>query len=190
MFAQQPRTFRQSHLRNHEKQHATSLEPAIAMFEEDQFQSLIVALSGFPIVRRIQIKQGHRFGLAPDIHGVSLQSLDSQRSCLFGPIGIDLNAVAMSAYAIEQVSECHAIAHAGIECRELRCKSKAILQPSGFRHGQREKSQLGFSVWSHLAISLSASATRAPTPSDSGISLTAMNEQKPFTGNGRSSSIW
>jgi hypothetical protein len=55
----------------------------------------------------------------------------------------------MSGYAMQQVSERHAISHAGIECRELGCEGKAILQPSGFRHGQREKSQLGFSMWSH-----------------------------------------
>ena len=45
-------------------------------------------------------------------------------------------------------------------------------------HGQREKSQLGFSMWSHLAIPLSACVTSSPIPSESGISLTAMNEQK------------
>src|ERR1700691_538750 len=154
------------------------------MFEEDQFQSLIVALPGFPIVRWIQIEQGQSFRLAPHVHDVSLQSLDSQGACLFGPIGVDLDAIAMSVYAMQQVSERHAIAHAGIECRKLRCEGKAILQPCGFRYGQREKSQLGLSMWSHLAIPLSASATRSPTPSDSGISLTAMNEQRPFTGIG------
>src|SRR5208282_6619393 len=150
---------------------------------------MVVALPGFPIVGRVQIKQRHRLRLAPDIHGVSLQSLDSQGSRLFGSIGIDLNAIAMGGYAMQQVSECHAISQAGIECRELRCEGKTISQPSGFRHGQRGKSKLGFSTWSHLAIPLSACATRSPTPSDSGISLTAMNEQRPFTGIGRSSSI-
>src|ERR1700739_3353386 len=34
MFAQQPRAFRQSQLRNDEYQHTTGPEPAIAMFEE------------------------------------------------------------------------------------------------------------------------------------------------------------
>ena len=114
------------------------------MFQKDQFQSLVVALSGFPIVRRVQIEQGHGFRLAPDIHGVGLQSLDSQGSRLFGPIGVDLNAIAMSGYAMQQVSERHAISHAGIECRELRCEGKAILQPRGFRHGQREEPSLVF----------------------------------------------
>ena len=71
---------------------------------------------------------------------------------LFGPIGVDLDAIAMSGYAMKQVSECHAISHAGIECRESLREGKAILQPRGFRDGQREKSQLGFSMWSHLAI--------------------------------------
>ena len=68
-------------------------------------------------------------------------------SRLFGPIGVDLDAIAMSGYAMQQVSECHAISNAGIERREFRCEGKAILQSRGFRHGQREKSQLGFSMW-------------------------------------------
>jgi hypothetical protein len=47
--------------------------PAVVrVFQEDRFQSLVVALSGFPIVRRIQVEQGHRFRLAPNIHGVGL----------------------------------------------------------------------------------------------------------------------
>jgi len=115
MFAQQSGTFRQSQLRNHEKQHTTGLEPAITVFQKDQFQSLVVALSGFPIVGRVQIKQGHCFCRAPDIHGVSLQSLDSQRSRLVGPIGVDLDSIAMSGYAKKQVSERHAISHARIK---------------------------------------------------------------------------
>jgi hypothetical protein len=56
--------------------------------------------------------------LAPDIQGIGLQGLDSQGSRLFGPIGIDLDSIAMSGYAMKQVSERHAISHAGIECRE------------------------------------------------------------------------
>src|SRR5258708_19520049 len=159
------------------------------MFEEDQLQSLVVALCGFPIVRRIQVEQGHSFLLAPDIHGVGLQSLNSQGSRLFCPIGVDLNAITVSGYAMKQVSERHAISHARIERREFRCEGKALHQPWGFRHGQWEEPQLGFAMWSHLAILLTACSTRSPIPSESSISLTAINEQSPFTGIGRSSSI-
>jgi hypothetical protein len=49
------------------------LEPAIGMFEEDQFQSLVAALSRFPIIRRIQVEPGHCFRWAPHIHDVSLE---------------------------------------------------------------------------------------------------------------------
>src|SRR6266852_3329797 len=184
MFAQQPRAFRQSQLRNHQEQHAPSLEPTVTVFQEDRFQSLVVALPGFPIVRRIQIKQGHGLRRASHIHNVGLQSLDPQSSRLFCPIGVDLDAIAMSGDAMQQVSERHAIPYAGIECRELGCEGKAILQPCGLPYGQREKSQLGLSMWSHLAIPLSACARRSPTPPESAISLTAMNEQRPFTGIG------
>jgi hypothetical protein len=38
---------------------------------------------------------------------------------LFGPIGVDFNPVAMSGYIVKQVSESHAVADAGIDCREL-----------------------------------------------------------------------
>src|SRR5208282_3393080 len=85
--------------------------------------------------------------------GVGLQSLDSESFRLFCPIGVDLDAIAMSGYAMKQVSERHAIPYAGIDCRELGCEGKTISQPSGFRHGQREKSQLDFSMWSHRATS-------------------------------------
>jgi hypothetical protein len=134
--------------------------------------------------RWIQVEHGHRFGLAPDIQGVGLQSLDSQGSRLFGSIGVDFNAIAMSGCAMQQVSERRSISRARIECRELRYGGNAMLQPSGFGHGQREESQLGLSMWSHFAIPLSASATRALTPSESGIPLTAKTEHRPFTGIG------
>ena len=116
MFAQQPRTFRQSQLRDDEYRHTTGLEPAISVLQEDQFQPLVVALPGFPIVRRVEVKQGDRFRRAPDICGVRLQSLDSQSFCLFGPIGVDLNSIAMSRYAMKQTSERRAISHTGIKC--------------------------------------------------------------------------
>ena len=94
----------------------------------------------------------------------------------------------MGGYAVQQVIECHAIAHAGIECREFRGENKKIPQPCGLRQRQREKSQLDFSRRSHFATPLSACVTRSPIPSESDLSLTAMNEQRPFTGIGRSSS--
>lgn len=37
LLAQQPRAFRQSRLRNHEQQNASSLEPAIGVFQKDGF---------------------------------------------------------------------------------------------------------------------------------------------------------
>jgi hypothetical protein len=54
---------------------------------------------------------------------------------------------------MQQVRERQAIAHAGIECGELRCEGKAILQSLGFRHRQGEETQLGFSMRSHRATS-------------------------------------
>jgi len=123
------------------------------VFQEDQFQPLIVAFSRFPIVRRVQIEQGQRFRWTPDIYRVRLQSLDSHGSCLFGPIGVDLDAIAMGGHIVEQVSECRSISHAGIEYRELgrvRCERERVFQTSRFRRRQREKSQLELSVWSHL----------------------------------------
>jgi len=65
------------------------------------------------------MKQGHGFRRASHVHGVGLQSLDSQCSRLFCPIGIDLNAIAMSGYIVKQASESDAVADAGIDCREL-----------------------------------------------------------------------
>jgi hypothetical protein len=46
---------------------------------------------------------------------------------LFGPIGVDLNAIAMSGYAMQQVSERHAISHARIERRKSLGKAQPIL---------------------------------------------------------------
>jgi len=86
------------------------------MLQKYRFQSLVVALASFPIVRRIQVEQGHGFRVAPDIHGVSLQSLDSQGSRLFYPIGIDFNSVTMRGHVLKNMSECRAIADTGIEC--------------------------------------------------------------------------
>jgi hypothetical protein len=57
--AQEKDYFKKTLSPDHEYQHAAGFEPAIGMFQEQQFQSLIVALSRFPIVRRIQIKERH-----------------------------------------------------------------------------------------------------------------------------------
>src|SRR5450755_4387845 len=140
LFAQQPRAFSQSRLWNHKQQNTAGPEPAIGVFQEDGFQSLVVIFPGFPVVRRIEVEHGHCFRLAPDIHGVRLQSLDSQCFRLFCPIGVDFNAVTMSCYVVKQVSERRSVADAGIERRESFGKSQPILQSPDLRYRKREKS--------------------------------------------------
>jgi len=49
------RAFCQSQLGNHKYQHGAGLEPAVAVFQKDQVQCLVIALSGFPIVRRVKL---------------------------------------------------------------------------------------------------------------------------------------
>src|SRR5713226_9613228 len=107
------------------------------MLQKYRFQSLVVALASFPVVRRIQVEQGHGFRVAPDIHGVSLQSLDSQGSRLLCPIGIDFNAVAMSLHILKQMSKCHTITDTGIERGEGLGKGQSILE--SFRLGNRKR---------------------------------------------------
>src|SRR6266852_9500541 len=106
------------------------------MLQKYRFQSLVVALASFPIVRRIQVEQGHGFRVAPDIHGVSLQSLHSQGSRLLCPISVDFNAVAMSLHVLKQVGERHPIADTGVESRESLRTEQPI--PESFRLGNRK----------------------------------------------------
>jgi hypothetical protein len=58
---------------------------------------------------------------------------------LFGPIGIDLNAIARSGYAMKQLSECHSVANAGVERRKSLGKAQPILESFGLGNWQREK---------------------------------------------------
>jgi len=68
-----------------------------------------------------------------------LQSLDSQGSRLFGPIRVDLNAIPMGHYPMQQVSERHAISYAGIERGKSLGKPQPIPEsPSlGYRKGEK-----------------------------------------------------
>src|SRR5882672_5671952 len=86
VFAQQSGALCQSQLRNDEQKNASGSEPAIGMFKENKFQSLVIAFPGFPIVGRIEVEQRSGLCLAPDIHGVRLQSLDSHISRMFRTI--------------------------------------------------------------------------------------------------------
>jgi hypothetical protein len=139
LFAQQSRAFWQSQLWNHKKQHATRFEPAIGVFQKYGFQSLIVTLAKFPIVRRIQVEQRHRFRRATGIHRVGLEGFDSQASGLFGSIGVNLNSIAIAGHVLKQISECNAIADAGIERRESLGKGQPILESFGLGYRKREK---------------------------------------------------
>src|SRR5882762_5513169 len=119
------------------------------MFKENKFQSLVIAFSGFPIVGRVQVEQGHRFRRAPDIHRVGLESLDSQGSRLLRPIDIDLNSEPMDSYIWKQMTECHTIAYARIESGEFVWKVQPMFEAFCFGNGKWEEAKLCLAVWSH-----------------------------------------
>src|SRR3981081_1640178 len=98
------------------------------MFKENKFQSLVIALSGFPIVGRVQVEQGHRFRRAPDIHRVCLESLDSQGSLCLCPIDSALNSEPMDSDVWKQLTECHAIAYARIDSGEFVWKVQPMFE--------------------------------------------------------------
>jgi hypothetical protein len=64
--------------------------------------------------------------MASHIHGIRLQSLDSQCFRLLCPIGVDFNSIAMSPYVAKQMGECHSIADAGIDRRKSFRKNQPI----------------------------------------------------------------
>ena len=115
LLTQQPRAFGQSHLRNYKQQDSSDFEPTIGMFQKDGFQSLIVAFSGLPVVRRIEVEQGHCFRRAPHIHRVGLQGFDSEGFRLFCTVGVYLNSIAIAGHVLKQMGECRAIPDTRVE---------------------------------------------------------------------------
>jgi hypothetical protein len=55
---------------------------------------LIVRLTAFEVVWRIEIEQRKSLGRAAHVHGVRLQGFDSPACCLSGPVRVNFNAVA------------------------------------------------------------------------------------------------
>lgn len=77
VLAQDPRADSQLGLWNYKHQDAAGLEPTISMFRKHQFQSLIIRLTGFQVVRRVEIKKRATLCRAAHIHGIRLQSVDA-----------------------------------------------------------------------------------------------------------------
>src|SRR6516162_1016084 len=93
MFSQQSRARLYPGLRNHENKHAFALKPSISMLQKDQFQSFVLPLTVLPIVRRVEIEQGHGFRGAADVQRVGMQNIDPKISSLLGSMCVDLNAI-------------------------------------------------------------------------------------------------
>jgi len=68
---------------------------------------------------------------------------------LLGPIGIDLNSEPMDGDVSKQMTECHAIAYAGIESGEFVWKAQAMFEAFCFGKGKWEEAKLCLAVWSH-----------------------------------------
>ena len=78
MLAQQPRARSQLRLRNHKEQDPSGLQPAIRMLKKHEFQPLVVCLTYFKVIRRIQVEQGQsNGGVVLNVQGVGLQSLNA-----------------------------------------------------------------------------------------------------------------
>src|SRR5581483_6676006 len=100
-------------------QYPFRLQPAMGVFKENQFESLVPAPARFPVVRRIEIKERDRFHRTANIHCVGLQNIDSERLSLLCPVCVDFYPVAACWRPLKQSIECHHVTHAWIEGRKF-----------------------------------------------------------------------
>src|SRR5207302_2281479 len=61
------------------------------MLQKHQFQTLVVGLTCFEVIRRIEIEQRQRLRWTAHVHGIRRQSVDAQPGCLLSSIGINFN---------------------------------------------------------------------------------------------------
>src|SRR5207302_10637476 len=105
------------------------------MLRKNRFKTLVVALTCFEVIRRIEIEQRQRLRWTAHVDGIRRQSVDAQPGCLLSSIGINFNPVAAGSCSFEQTTGRHAVSHAGIKGGELRRKSQTLLQLLGLKHG-------------------------------------------------------
>ena len=78
----------QLRLRNDEYQHTAGFQPPVRMFQKHEFQPLIVTLSNFSTIGRIEVKKRKCFCWTTHIQSVRMQRVDSQVRSLFCAIRV------------------------------------------------------------------------------------------------------
>jgi hypothetical protein len=138
-------------LRDNKGQYTFALEPAVGVLQEDQFQSFVLSLPVFPIVRWVQVEQGHRLRTATDVECIGVQHLNSQSPGLRRSMCVDLDSIPQPMVGSEKCCECGPISNAGIERCELLRESEPSPQTNGFGLRQREKTEFGLPLKAHTA---------------------------------------
>ena len=109
------------------------------MLQKYQLQPLVICLSDFKVIGRIEVDQRKSFYETAHIHRVRVEGLNTQCSRLFRSIGVNLNSVSMSCCAFEQLRKCHAIPNTRIKCGKLRWEYQVNPETPSFRDWKWEK---------------------------------------------------
>src|SRR5664279_2038824 len=137
---------------NNEHQHALAGYPAIAVFEEYQFHSLVTVRSNFAIVRWIQVQKRAGFRQHPALKNTAVDGCDA----IFGGCGcsvrIKFNAGQMSACVPSGLDQSGAIANTRINRRKGRGRHQQGADISGFLDRQRVVTEFDAASISHFSL--------------------------------------
>jgi hypothetical protein len=129
-------------LRDDEEEDTARHHPSAGMPQKYDFHPLVVGLSDFEIIGRIQIHEGQ--GVHPALHfqRIALHDFDAKFACLPGPVCIEFNAVLQSRSLVQDGVKRRTVSDAGIEGGERLCwKGKMASESLRFALGQRVKAE-------------------------------------------------
>ena len=78
---------------NDQNQHASRLEPAVAVLEEYLFQPAVLGLAAFEVVGWIQIEQRQGLHWAVHIQGIAMNDVVADLAGLFDAVGVQFDTV-------------------------------------------------------------------------------------------------
>ena len=78
---------------NDQNQHASRLEPAVAVLEKYLFQPAVLGLAAFEVVGWIQIEQRQGLDRAVHIQGIAMNDVVADLAGLFDAVGVQFDTV-------------------------------------------------------------------------------------------------
>src|SRR5664280_419641 len=130
-------TVRERIVRDDEDQNPRRLQPGVAVVEKHEFQALVAVISGFHVVRWVEIEERAAACRKVGFEGAALCGGNAARSRGDGSIDIELDGRSLCREVFCDLDQGGSVASARIHCKEGSWRYQELSKVARFLDGQR-----------------------------------------------------